>query len=127
LPEKRESLAKREKMRCWRLRQPGRGERNCIAKPALPSLDPPLSPALGVGMPAALCLAAGLGVAPVGEQWHRSELRASQNYPGVKKRGAVGMSLPFTYQRSVPSPRILFRVPEHTPQLGRKESNSILD
>ena len=37
------------------------------------------------------------------------------------------MSLPFTYQRSVPSPRILFRVPEHAPQLGREESSSILD
>jgi hypothetical protein len=31
------------------LRRPGRGERNCIAKPALPALDSPLSPALGVG------------------------------------------------------------------------------
>ncbi len=32
--------------------------------------------------------------------------------------GAAGMSLPVTYQRSVRGPRMLFRVPEHAPQLG---------
>src|SRR5262245_14077657 len=52
--EKKESLAKKEKNRFF-LASGGQGgeRRNCIARPALPSLDPPLSPALGAGSLAA--------------------------------------------------------------------------
>jgi len=77
------------------LRRPGRSERNCIAKPALPALDPPLSPVLAVG-----CLRRGawrLG----GERRQVANAVDGCSIAGVKRRGAAGKSLPVTYQGSV--------------------------